>query len=219
MEKKSEVKRSSRIEPDAIASLSLRERKRKRLRKAIIDAGREVFCETHYVTATIEDIAVRASLSRPTFYRYFPDKEAVLREILMVDVEVQSALWRKLAALGNPTNKQLTAWFEHFIKLMRENSATVALFHIALGIDSTFGHELSGFRDRYISILGEGIPAFRLRGNGSRSDEKHRALAHLLLYQLDQVCTNLAFPGGNLDEEMMIAGLVTNFRQFMQTYS
>ena len=77
MEKKSEAKRSSRIEPDAIAPLSLRERKRKRLRKAIIDAGREVFCETHYVTATIEDIAVRASLSRPTFYRYFPDKEAV----------------------------------------------------------------------------------------------------------------------------------------------
>jgi AcrR family transcriptional regulator len=219
MEKNSEEKQPSSVEPDAIASLSPRERKRQHLRKALIDAGRKVFCETHYVTATVEDIASRAKLSRPTFYRYFRDKEAVLREILMLDVEVQSALWRKLAALGNPTDKQLSAWFEQFIKLMRKNAPTVALFHVAMGIDATFAHELSGIRDRYIAILGEGIPAFRLKGNGSRRDEKHRALAHLLLYQVDQVCTNMAFPGGNLVEEMMVAGLTTNFRQFIQNYS
>lgn len=196
----------------------LRELRRQRLRKALIDAGREVFCETHFITATIEDIVLRANLSRPTFYRYFPDKDAVLREILMVDVEIQSAMWRKLSALGNPTNKQLATWFEQFIKLIQKNKPTVALFHVAMGIDPTLASEISRLRDRYISIIGEGIAAFRIKGNGSRQDEKHRAAAHLLLFQVDQVCVNLSFPDSDLKQEALIEGLVENFRLFIKTY-
>jgi AcrR family transcriptional regulator len=220
MQKKPAKKQpSSSLKSEEAKAPGLRELKRQRFRKAIIAAGRKVFCETHFVTASIEDIALRANVSRPTFYRYFPDKDTVLREILMVDVEIQSTLWRKLAALGDPTDKELAAWFADFIKLMQKNSATVALFHIALGIDTSLIYEISNFRDRYISILGESIAAFRLKGNGSQRDKKQHAAAHLLIYQVDQACVNLAFPGGNLEKDALIAGLVDNFRRFIETYS
>jgi AcrR family transcriptional regulator len=51
-------------------------------RGAILDAAREVFSELGYGAATVRDIVRRTELATGTFYNYFPDKEAVFRELL-----------------------------------------------------------------------------------------------------------------------------------------
>ena len=62
-------------------TLGLRERKKARLRQQIIDTSIRLFRKRGYENTRIEDIVQILEISQPTFFRYFPSKDAVLREV------------------------------------------------------------------------------------------------------------------------------------------
>jgi AcrR family transcriptional regulator len=62
-------------------NLGLRERKKARLRQQIIDTSIRLFRKRGYERTRIEDIVQILEISQPTFFRYFPSKDAVLREV------------------------------------------------------------------------------------------------------------------------------------------
>jgi len=62
-------------------SLGLRERKKARLRQQIIDTSIRLFRKRGYENTRVEDIVQILEISQPTFFRYFPSKDAVLREV------------------------------------------------------------------------------------------------------------------------------------------
>ncbi len=59
----------------------LRERKKARLRQQIIDTAVKLFRKQGYENTRIDDIVQILEISQPTFFRYFPTKDAVLREV------------------------------------------------------------------------------------------------------------------------------------------
>ncbi len=59
----------------------LRERKKARLRQQIIDTAVKLFRKQGYENTRIDDIVEILEISQPTFFRYFPTKDAVLREV------------------------------------------------------------------------------------------------------------------------------------------
>jgi AcrR family transcriptional regulator len=59
----------------------LRERKKARLRQQIIDTAVRLFRKQGYENTRIDDIVEILEISQPTFFRYFPTKDAVLREV------------------------------------------------------------------------------------------------------------------------------------------
>lgn len=59
----------------------LRERKKARLRQQIIDTSIRLFRKHGYEKTRVEDIVQILKISQPTFFRYFPGKDAVLREV------------------------------------------------------------------------------------------------------------------------------------------
>ncbi|HYL63863.1 MAG TPA: TetR/AcrR family transcriptional regulator [Candidatus Methylomirabilis sp.] len=61
--------------------LGLRERKKARLRQQIIDTSIRLFRKQGYENTRVEDIVQILEISQPTFFRYFPSKDAVLREV------------------------------------------------------------------------------------------------------------------------------------------
>ena len=61
--------------------LGLRERKKARLRQQIIDTSIRLFRKRGYEHTRVEDIVQILEISQPTFFRYFPSKDAVLREV------------------------------------------------------------------------------------------------------------------------------------------
>lgn len=66
----------------ATARPSLRERNRLRTRRELLDAALEVFAESGYGSATVENIAARAGASKVTLYSYFPQgREELFREL------------------------------------------------------------------------------------------------------------------------------------------
>lgn len=57
---------------------SLRERKQRRVRDAIVEAAHALFAERGFDDVTVADIAARAEVGRATFFRYFGDKQEVV---------------------------------------------------------------------------------------------------------------------------------------------
>ncbi|MEV1167033.1 TetR family transcriptional regulator [Nonomuraea sp. NPDC049784] len=57
---------------------SLRRRKQRRARDAIIEAALTLFAERGFERVTVTDIAERAEVGRATFFRYFGDKQEVV---------------------------------------------------------------------------------------------------------------------------------------------
>ena len=62
----------------------LRERKKAKLRQRIIETSLELFKERGYNETRVADIVEALEISQPTFFRYFPSKDAVLKEMLQI---------------------------------------------------------------------------------------------------------------------------------------
>src|SRR5215469_13420370 len=61
--------------------VGLRERKKARLRQQIIATSIKLFRKYGYESTRIDDIAQALEISQPPFFRYFPSKDAVLRQV------------------------------------------------------------------------------------------------------------------------------------------
>jgi AcrR family transcriptional regulator len=80
--------------PPLDRSLPLRERKKLRTRRALADAALRLFTENGFDATTLEEVAEEAEVSRSTFFRFFPAKEAAA-------IEAEAELWTAyLAALA-----------------------------------------------------------------------------------------------------------------------
>ncbi len=66
---------------DSHAEMGLRERKKTRLRQQIIDTSIKLFRKHGFENTRVDDIVGALEISQPTFFRYFPSKDAVLREV------------------------------------------------------------------------------------------------------------------------------------------
>jgi AcrR family transcriptional regulator len=85
----------ARMPPDVTEdrSLPLRARKRLRTRRALADAALRLFTDKGFDATTLEDLAYDAEVSKSTFSRVFPAKEAA-------GIEAEAEIWTAcLAAL------------------------------------------------------------------------------------------------------------------------
>jgi AcrR family transcriptional regulator len=72
------------VQPARVRSrepLGLRERKKAKLRQRIIETAVKLFRKRGYENTRIDDIVRALEISQPTFFRYFPSKDDVLRVV------------------------------------------------------------------------------------------------------------------------------------------
>lgn len=95
---------------------SLRERKKARTRRALVEAAMALFSEQGFEATTVEEIAAKAFVSRRTFFRYFPTKEAVA----FPDREARLARFGRLLGQRRPAETAMSAVRRACLELARD---------------------------------------------------------------------------------------------------
>jgi AcrR family transcriptional regulator len=87
------------MNPATDRSLPLRERKKLQTRRAIAEAALRLFTENGFGATTLDEVADQADVSKSTFFRFFPAKEAAA-------IEAEAELWS--AFLDALLNRELS---------------------------------------------------------------------------------------------------------------
>lgn len=128
-------------------------------RAAILEAARVVFADQGYGAASVRDIVRQTGLATGTFYNYFPDKEAVLRAVLVeTATEVRGRL-REVRAQAADLQEFLSVGLRMYFSFLVEDRATFELVRRNAGtIRTLFGEPvLAGGLDELTADLREGV--------------------------------------------------------------
>ena len=82
-----------------------REREKAEVRRAILDAARELFIETGYEAVTMREIAKRIEYSPTAIYLHFRDKKAVMNAVCDTDFLALAKKFGKIAEIADPLER------------------------------------------------------------------------------------------------------------------
>ena len=149
--------------------IGLRERKKARLRQQIIDTSIRMFRKRGYEATRIDDIVQTLEISQPTFFRYFPTKDAVLREVgergyACICERLRSELSSKAG-----TDERLQRLY---VTMAREVEADRKLWQAVVlsgAMDPVRSAELRGHEEAAVSLLQEILAQGQKRGEVTRA--------------------------------------------------
>ena len=163
--------------PPLDRSLPLRERKKLRTRRALADAALRLFTQNGFDATTLEELAGEAEVSRSTFFRFFPAKEAAA-------IDAEAELWTAFLAglsgreLSGPVLGELhhalaaavtglgPDWDERFVATRRLIAAEPALLKYV-------EHYRAGVKDYHRRQPGGQAPAGRRRPPAAHPGRAH----------------------------------------------
>lgn len=88
-----------------MAAAQRRAREIENLRRAILDAARELFATEDYRAVSLRKIAEKVEYSPAAIYRYFSDKEEILFHLIDEGFEMLSARLHALDAIADPVER------------------------------------------------------------------------------------------------------------------
>lgn len=91
--------------------MSRRERKKEATRLNIIQVAMELFREKSFDGTTMEQIALKADISKATLYKYFPVKEAIIAGYWKTNIQQKSDVIPQLLASFPNTKERLSVVF------------------------------------------------------------------------------------------------------------
>ncbi len=113
-----------------------KEREKLQRRRDILEAARSVFSEKGFQPATMDEIAERVELSKPTIYLYFDSKEDLYTSIALEDsYKVMERLKETVASDAGIVEKWRSVWLA-FIEHCIENPEYVSISQHILARES-----------------------------------------------------------------------------------
>lgn len=186
----------------------LRARQRLFTKEVLLTAAVEVFTESGYAAAKIEDIAKAAGTSRPTFYQHFRSKSEVAIELLnalKADVE---PLHEELFATGEPTWESVRAWIEESAETWERLHVQASIVRQAAILDPAVSALLAGFAVAQIDTMAEYL---RTTTTPARSREDARIHAALLLSSFETALNSLQLLGISPREGQVVDAIADNW--------
>ena len=147
----------------------LRERKKAKLRQDIVKTSQRLFLERGYENTRIDDIVNVLEVSQPTFFRYFPSKDAVLREIGRRAFARQAEILRTELSSKASTGERLRRFFESLAKITEEGRPLWQAVVLAGAMDPVRSPELRGPEEAAIDLLREILAQGQERGDITRA--------------------------------------------------
>lgn len=98
-----------------------RGREKEARRAAILDAARHVFFSKGLPSATVDEIAQRAELSKGTLYLYFRTKEEIYISLMDEGIEILTAYFKKALATKRPADALLRRLKDAYYRFYTDN--------------------------------------------------------------------------------------------------
>jgi AcrR family transcriptional regulator len=133
----------------------LRERKKARLRQQIVETALHLFRQHGYENTRIDDIVQTLEISQPTFFRYFPSKDAVLREVGRRAFARQAESLRSELAVKATTEQRLRRFYETLGNVTEVGRPLWQAVILAGAMDPVRSPELRGAEAATVRLLRE----------------------------------------------------------------
>jgi TetR/AcrR family transcriptional regulator, ethionamide resistance regulator len=176
---------------------------------AILETAERLLEGRPLAEISVDDLAKGAGISRPTFYFYFPSKEAVLLTLLdRVSVEADSALDSLLA---HPPSDRFAIWrtgINVFVETFRAHRS-VSAAAASLKFTNSEVHDLwAGFMQKWIAHTAEVIEAERARGAAPVTLPAHELSTALNLMNESVMTSSFAGYQPSVPDERILDTLV-----------
>ncbi|MEW1956564.1 TetR/AcrR family transcriptional regulator [Kineococcus sp. NPDC059986] len=133
--------------------------------RAILDTAERLLGERSYADVAVDDLARGAGLSRPTFYFYFPSKEAVL--LALLDRVVAEARARRDEAVADPAPDVEGRWRQvigAIAQPFRSHLAVTLAAAEARATSVAVREVWNGVMERFVDETAAQVEAERARG-------------------------------------------------------
>jgi AcrR family transcriptional regulator len=147
----------------------LRERKKARLRQQIVETALRLFRERGYESTRIEDIVQVLEISQPTFFRYFPSKDAVLREVGKKGFACQTEKLKSELSSKAATAERLRRFYETMAKLTEADRPLWQAVVLAGAMDPVRSPDMREPEEASVSLLREILAQGQDRGDVTRA--------------------------------------------------
>lgn len=108
-------------------SSPLRAAQRELTRSRIRDAARKLFYDRHYTSATMDQIAEEAELSRATIYFHYKDKEEILADIIREYTPRSMEILAQLPG-PNPALEDVATWIRKSVAFAEKELVHLSIF-------------------------------------------------------------------------------------------
>ena len=198
----------------------LQEAQRRDYRQRLLKAARYVFSRSTYAQVSVEDIALKADVSRTTFYRHFKNRLEIVAALTEEFVAVLQGAHEVFFEGGRISEKTVGAWIDRNIAAYRRHVHLVRTIREAAAIEPVFfrKHAIANHR---ISIqkLGEVSPAFQRAADATSDTDRCLTHAEFILRELDMLCHDVVVTGW---EDGLAIGrglVVAHFMEFHALYA
>jgi AcrR family transcriptional regulator len=147
----------------------LRERKKARLRQEIIKTAIRLFRKRGYENTRVDDIVQILEISQPTFFRYFPSKDAVLREVGRRGFCCMSETLRSELSSKATTAERLRRLYHRLAGLVEADRPLWQAVVLSGAMDPVRSPEMRGQEAVAVGLLREILAEGQRRGEISRA--------------------------------------------------
>ncbi|CAN5218735.1 hypothetical protein BH10PSE13_BH10PSE13_10800 [soil metagenome] len=170
-----------------------RDEQRKLTRRRIIDAARKCFYEQGVADVSVEQIARVAAVGRATLYLHFPNKDAILLDLLSLDMIAVRKIFAKLFALDPFTLAAVQDWLANYIQTLGAHRDAMRLAHTGVAITDAARTLLHDHHEALAAMMAARFPAL-IDGT-----ERSRVRLMLMLARLDHFADAAAEEPPRLD--------------------
>ncbi len=149
-------------------NLGLRERKKARLRQQIIDTAIRLFRERGYENTRVDDIVQVLEISQPTFFRYFPSKDAVLRDVALRGIECMIEQLQSGLAADTTTAERLRKSYGSMARHVEADRALWQAVVLSGAMDAVRSPAMRQHDETTVALLREALAQGQKRGEITR---------------------------------------------------
>jgi len=146
----------------------IRERKKAQTRSEIVKTAVRLIRKRGYEQTRVEDIVQALGISQPTFFRYFPSKDGVLREIGRRGFHCMTGQLETELASNSTTAERLRRLYESYAREAESDRALWQAVVLAGAMDPVRSPELRQAEELTIGLLRDVLAEGQKRGEITR---------------------------------------------------